>query len=356
MSLVACLRHMGDLYGGYGFKNLGKTMEGLAYYEQAKVLVLAVAAQFPTNVDVTKESYKTLLSLAPAEAAIGRHDEAAKDLAEALTQIQKVSVAEPADTNVKVELAVGESRLAQMLLDDRKFVSALPHAARSSELLQRLLDADPSNAIYRRGQSIVETQWAAALRGVGQVDDAVAHSEQALQLAQALSKDAPGSAQYRSDVGANERKLSEGLVAAGKAEAALQHAEQGERILCQNEASSTDFSGLAACGRVMVVAGNAYRALHDTKAAIAVLQKALLIASARTQADAASLIFRADCARAQAALAGALADSGDTQGAVAMYEASLKTWDVLRQAKSISVEDAYRSDAAAQALAGLRSH
>jgi len=127
VSLITCLRHLGDLYGGYGFRNLGKITEGLAYYEQAKSLVLTLVAQFPSNLDLTKESYKTLLSLTAAEAAAGKHDEAAKDLEEALAQIQRVSIAEPADTNVKVELAIGESRLGQMQLDDRDFTDAVLH-------------------------------------------------------------------------------------------------------------------------------------------------------------------------------------------------------------------------------------
>jgi tetratricopeptide (TPR) repeat protein len=281
ISLSTCLRHLGDLYGGYGFRNLGKTAESLAYYEQAKTLVLALDAQFPSNIDITKESYKTLLSLTSAEAATGRHDEAAKDLEEALARIQRVSVAEPDDTNAKVELAIAEARLGQMLLDDRNADGAVQHMARSAELLQKLLDADHGNAIYRRGQSVVEAQWAAALRGAGQISAAVAHNERALQLAQGLNKDAPGSVQYRSDLGNDERKLSEGLVAAGNAVGALHHAEQAEQILCQNDPGSTDPNGLANCGRSLLAAGNADRALRNPKAAVTAFRKAVEIASAR---------------------------------------------------------------------------
>ena len=89
---------------------------------------------------------------------MGRHDEAAKDLDEALRQIQKVSSATPGDANARVELAIAEERLGQMQLDDRNAAGALPHMARSAELLQQLVDADPGNAIYRRRQSTTESQ------------------------------------------------------------------------------------------------------------------------------------------------------------------------------------------------------
>jgi tetratricopeptide (TPR) repeat protein len=228
--------------------------------------------------------------------------------------------------------------------------------ARSAELLQKLLDADHGNAIYRRGQSVVEAQWAAALRGAGQISAAVAHNERALQLAQGLNKDAPGSVQYRSDLGNDERKLSEGLVAAGNAVGALHHAEQAEQILCQNDPGSTDPNGLANCGRSLLAAGNADRALRNPKAAVTAFRKAVEIASARSEADPPNAVFRSDSARAQAALAGALAATGDNQGARLMYEGALKTWSVMRQAKSISAEDSHRSEAAGQALANLQSN
>ena len=297
VALSTCLRHMGDLYGGYGFRNLGRTAEGLAYYKQAKSLVLDLNAQFPANVDITKESYKTLLSLTGTESAMGLHEDAAKDLEEALVKIRTVSAAEPGDTNDKVELAVAESRLGQMQLDDRNIASSISHFAVSAGLLQKLLDADPGNAVFRRGQSVVEAQWAAALRASGQTAVAVTHNERALQLAQALSRDAPGSVQYRTDVGNNERKLSEGLLASGQAGEALLHAEQAEQILCQTSPGSTDPNGLANCDRALVAIGNAERALHNPTAAVIALRKAVDIASTRSEADPVNAVFRSDSAR-----------------------------------------------------------
>ncbi|MEO6922512.1 MAG: hypothetical protein ABI142_01680, partial [Bryocella sp.] len=356
ISLSTCLRHMGDLYGGSGFRNLGKTTDSLAYYEQAKTLDLTLGAHSPANVDITKESYKTLISLSAAETAVGNRDAAVSNLQEALAQIERVSTAEPGDTNDKLELAVGNSRLGQLLIDDRKPADALTYIARCSDLLKTLASADPKNAAYRRGQDVTESQWATALRGIGQMSAAVAHSETAVQLAQALSNDAPGSVQYRSDVGIDERRLSENLVAAGDATTALHHAEQAQQILCRNDPAATDAYSVANCGRALVAVGNADVALRRPGEAITLLQKAVDIASSQSDSDPHNAIFRSDSARARAALAGAMADSGDEQNARAMYEGALKAWSVLRESKSISSEDAYRSDATAQALARLPSH
>ena len=356
IALATCLSHRGDLYGGYGFQNMGKTPQSLAFYSQAKALVSELTVKYPNNVDVEKESYETLLSFSSAEGAAGKHREANKDLAEALAQIEKVSTVEPHDTNVKMELANGESRLGQSLLDDRQAAAAISHLTRSADLLQSLLTADPGNTVFRRGMSVVEAQRAAALRGAGQVVEGLAHNQNALRLAQALSKDAPNSTQYQVDVGISQRKLSDGLLAAGDASAALHNAEQAGQILCVDGAAGANPGTLSNCGRAQLAAGNAYLALHKPRAAEAVLKKATATATARSLADPANTIVLSDLARAQTAMAAALAQSGDNQSAQEAYTKALNTWSMLRQAKAISGEDSYRSGQAALALSDLRRH
>jgi len=353
LDISNCLRHIGDLHGGIGFQNLGKIAESVAYYEQAKALVVKLQGQFPGNIEVAKESYETLLSLSASESGMGRHDEATNDLGEALRQIQKVNTALPNDTNVSVEFANAEAQYGQMLIDGKDAGGALPHVAHAAELLKGLVDADPGNAFYRRGQTVVENEWAAALRGSGRAAEGVAHNEQALHLAQGLSHDAPASAQYRTDVGISGRKLSEGLLAAGDAAGALHQAEQAEAVLCQGNPAPTDAYTVANCGRSLLAAGNAHLALHNASAAIADYRKAEKIAAERSQAEPANAIFRSDWARSQSGLAGGLAKTGDSQAARSEYAEALKNWAMLLQAKSISAEDAHRADGAAQALAAL---
>jgi hypothetical protein len=80
-----------------------------------------------------------------------------------------------------------------------------------------------------------------------------------------------------------------------------------------------------------------------------------MISSAQSEADPSNTIFRSDSARAQAALASALAQAGDTEAARSAYSAALTNWSILRQANSISAEDSHRSEDAALALAALQS-
>ena len=356
LALSICFRHTGDLYGGYGWPNLGKSGEAVAYYQQSKALVAKLVAEFPGNLEVAKENYRSLLSVSASESTLGRRDEAAQDLNEAINQIQQVRAGSPGDTNAKVELAIAEARLGQMLLDDRSAAGAIPHLARSAELLRELLDADPRNAAYRRRQSVVESQWAAALSAAGQSSAAVAHDQNALSLAQALAREAPDSVQYRSDVGVIERKVSEGLLAVGDDNRALHHAEQAEQILCQDSRASADPYTLANCGRSLLGAGDAHMALRNSITAINEYRKAENIAAGLSQADPLNAIFRSDWASSQAALAGALTRIADYQSARGKYEGALKSWSLLRQSKSLSAEDAHRADDASRAFTALTSN
>jgi tetratricopeptide (TPR) repeat protein len=241
-----------------------------------------------------------------------------------------------------------------MLIDGREFLLAISHLTHSSDLLQSLIDADPGNAVFRRGQSIAQGQLAVALRGAGKVQEGVGHAQNYLRLALALSHDAPESAQYHIDVGISQRKLSEALLAAGEPAEALRHANEALQVLCQEDSTASDPGTQANCGRAQLAAGMAHLAMHNPKAAQGVLRKAVEIASALKQADPKSAVPRSDQARAQAALAAALAMNGDDETARSMYQEALANWVTLLRDDSITVEDAYRSDQAAKDLAKLR--
>jgi len=355
LALSTDLKKMGDLYGGYGWPNLGKTAESLAYYHESNALASRLVAQFPGNVDVAKTGYKALMSLSSSETTMGMRNEAARDLGETLRQIEKANTELPGDSHVKVEYSNAEARLGQMLLDDRNPVAALPHLSHAVGLMRNLLLTDPQNAIYRHREAIMESQSAAALRGAGRISDSISHNQHALALAEGLHHDAPGSAQYRLDVGVILRNVSEGLLVAGDAAAALRHATQAEDILCQNSQVQADPFTAASCGRSFLAAGNSALALNEPSDAVRSFREAEKIASTRSQLEPLNAIFRSDWARAEAGLAAGLAKVADDPSARAMYEAALKNWSLLRNANSLSAEDAHRAEEATRAFAALDS-
>ena len=353
LKLSDCLHHMGDLAGGTGFPSLGRTTDALAYYQQGRDQVAKLAAQYPENIEIAKENYRSLISLGTSEIAMGRRVDAGDTFSEAITEIEKVLSAQPSDVNGNVELAIAEVRFGRVLLESGKGPEALAHIERSAELLRTLRDADPGNAIYRERQLAVQAQWADVLRVEAQPAAALPHYQRAVELAQSLNHDSPASTQYRSDAGNSERQFSEGLLAVGDAPAAKHHAESAKQILCDSQAPRTDPYSLANCGKALLALGNADLALHSMDSALEYLKQAEQIAAARSQADPANAIFRSDWARAQAALGSGLARNGDLEGARNMDEAALKSWSILRENNSLTAEDAHRANNAMQAFASI---
>ena len=353
LALSTSLKHMGDLYGGYGWPNLGKTAEALAWYQQSNDLAAELLAEFPANIEAAKASFKARMQLSSSETTMGMRNEAARDLQETLRQIAQVHGQSPGDSHVRVEFANAEARLGQMLLDDRNAVAATGHLSHAVELMRDLLATDAGNAIYRRREAVMESQWASALRGTRRISDSISHNEHALSQAEALHKDAPGSAEYRIDVGVIERSVSEGLLLAGDAAAALRHAKHAEAILCENLPAANDPFTQATCGRSLVTAGNAQLALSEPSDAVQSFREAERIASTRSQLEPLNAIFRSDWARSEVALAAGLAELADYPNARAMYDAALSNWSLLRQTNSLTAEDAHRAESATRGLAAI---
>ena len=353
IALSRDLRQMGDLYGGYGFHNLGRTEESLKFYERARDIASSLKAEDDNRIAVTKAKYKALLALSLSEGGIGKRDEAARHLAQALSQVEKLSAAEPNDANVKTELANVEQRFGQTLLDARRAPEAIQHMARSVGLLEKLAEDDPGNVMYRRSRSVVETQWAAALRGAGQVSAAIEHNRQALAIAEELSRNVPQSAQYRADIGTSERRLAESLLAGKDLAGAAEHAQRGRAIFCDSRGAASDAFTDANCGRTLVILGHALAGLKKLRSALENYRAGEQLARKVSQADAVNAIYRSDLARAQAALAMGLARDRQPEPAAGMYRESLSNWSLLRKANSLTAEDAYRSREAAQQLAAL---
>ena len=154
-------------------------------------------------------------------------------------------------------------------------------------------------------------------------------------------------------MGVSERKLSESLLALGDAAAARQKADAAVQTMCPADPAKANANTLTNCGRAHLAAGNADLGLHNTAAAQQALREAVNIASAQSEADPHNAVLRSDAARAKAAMAAALEQAGDLQGAKSMCQDALETWSVLRQTKSISAEDSHRSEEAALALSRL---
>ncbi len=269
LELAQHLRYLGDLYGGEGLQNLGRTAESVAYYQRAAAAGQAVVLRHPDDRAAQFEHYQTVLSLAGAQTALGHSEDAATTLREALGLIEHLSAADPNNTTDRMEVSNTNLRIGMQLLDARRSTDALPYIERSLSILEALSRTDPLNTLLKRDQSVVENHLADALRSEGRAPEALRHSERSLAIAEALSAADPMSAELRSDVAISHRKVAETLLALGRAAEAHTHAAAGAAILQAMAAGPSHDAGVnAQWGRALADDGDARAAQGDLGQAI----------------------------------------------------------------------------------------
>ncbi len=342
IALTSLLSHQGDLYGGMGLQNLGKTQQATEFYREADTVIAGLGARFPGNTEIARGRFTVLLSLGAAEMGQGHSEQARRILEQAIAEIGKVVQSSPEDSDARFELANAETRLGMSFVDARKGAEAVPHMKNSVDAISSLLKSDPSNALYKRSLGVAETQLAAALRAAGNLDAALEQNRNALALATALSKVDAANSDYQADVGIDERKLADALLARGEAPQAVGAAKDAENVLCAHAGQGSTYL-TANCDRALATEGNAQLAVGRAKQAAEALRTAEALAAANLAKDPVNAIYRSDLARAQSALALALERSDRAAEAQAAHERATQNWAALRTAGALTAEDAWRA-------------
>jgi tetratricopeptide (TPR) repeat protein len=353
IALASGLRKLGDLYGGNGMQNLGKTEESIRSYERAKSIAEQLVQRFPTDLRARKLQYATLLSLGSIQVKLGKFTEASEYLRAAVKSMQETCNQDPNDATAQMQLANASVQLGQLLVAARRGPEAAPYISRSADIMQHLADTDPRNALYRRSLAIVETQYAAALRVSGDLKGALEHNLKALHLAEALNQAAPQNVEYRADVAIDHRKLAETLLAAGDGEGALDHASRANTLLTDLAGSSNDAYLKSNTGRAVLFVGHAQLLLGHAAAAVGCFRRAQQMADSLSQADPVNAVFRSDLARSESSLAAALARLRQVDEARDWYHRAMADWSKLRDSHTLSAEDASRADETALGLADI---
>jgi tetratricopeptide (TPR) repeat protein len=349
------LSFLGDLYGGSGLANLGKTTEGIAYYKRAASAIDRVLASQPDNVPARRKRYQAMLTLGGAEAAAGNQDEATRGFHSALSEIEALAAGDPNNTLDQMELSNTTLRMGMLMIDARKAGEAVPLIVRSATIMNALSAADPRNALYKRNLSIIENQLASALRSKGDPAAALPHNRRSLQIVEALSAADPVSGEYRSDVAISHRKLADTLMALGDTAAAEAEASAAIGMLTRLHEGSPDVSLDAQAGRAFLVRADARRQRRDTARALADADRAVEIATRLSAADRVNAVYESDLARAYAGRAVCLGASGRDGEAVDAFKHAIERWDDLAGRNALTGEDASRAEAARRQLAGARA-
>ena len=352
---IETLAHLGDLYGGDGYSNLGRSQDALAAYSKALELSNQLVEKDQGSRDAREVQFLVQLSVATAEHRLG-HVAAAEDGYRKAIAINERMVAEPSSSpSDHQNLATAYFALANQLRDNGKPREALPNMQRARDLVQQISAADPKEVLFQRSLAVKELGLCNLIRLTGDPARALPHCRYGLAALDELSATDPQSGDKRSEVANALDQLGEVQLAVGDALAALALERKALAILYGMPEQEQDERLRLYILRASVTAGEAELALGQTRQAIADFQTAVAVAKKLAQDDPDQAYNRLDQARAKTHLAHALAASGQCSQAEPLFQQTILEWKSLRELGILPPAEVGQAVALEVAMAKCRS-
>jgi tetratricopeptide (TPR) repeat protein len=190
-----------------------------------------------------------LEKLADLQLADGDRAGARAKYEEALVIRDKLTAAEPANTQRRGELAVSLQRLADLRRADGDRTGALPLFTRTLSQYEKLTADDPTNAQWLRGTGILNERIGSVLRDEGDRAGALPHFQKSLAIYEKLAARDPADTRFQDGTGIAIERIASIRRAEGDRAAALALSERRraiyERLAANDPASSRWQSSLA---------------------------------------------------------------------------------------------------------------
>ena len=340
LSLSETYWGLGDMFGGPGMHNLGKSRQGLAYYERALATARAAEKlQSSPDASTRLRVFGSIDTLGAMELALGHADLASRYGLDAL-QLIRTLVAEQLNNAVKRSaLSMALDHVGRQLLAAGRVDDALSAYREGETMARAAVAADLKNFSNKRRLGIILGYLSVVQRKHGDGAAAVASAQESLDLMQTLSTADPSNADFRTDVATGYRRLAEAQVDAGQPDAALRAAADA---LSRYESSPTRTNTFLTLGmaRALLVRGSAELALKQSAASVQSLQRAHDLLAPLHQRDADSAVIQTELARSASRLAAALKANGQTIPAESVLAEARGLWADLRQKGTLLPQDA----------------
>jgi tetratricopeptide (TPR) repeat protein/tRNA A-37 threonylcarbamoyl transferase component Bud32 len=352
-ALATALRHAGDLSGGPGIANLGKTEDALGLYRRAGEVADKLMQLQPAGWSARKARYSAALKVASVETITGRLADGERDMRQALEMIQSIATANPGNTHDEVEIASVSTRLGAQLIAGGRSDEALPLLERAIAILEKAQLNDPQTTLYGHFLALSQIESARALRGIRRLSQAAERDQSAIATAERLSRIAPGETEFRLDAARAHQDLAETLLASNGG-AAMEEARRAAAILAEMKGMPEDVTLQGTWGRALRVLAMAQMRANALDAALGSLQLSVATLERIAQRDPANAASRSDLAWSLAAEGDCLAKMRRREAAEA-YGRAISIWRELEDKEAITGVDAARANEVAAKSEGRES-
>src|SRR5690606_31508429 len=144
----------------------------------------------------------------------GATQQALEHRRQALALMEQLAAREPNDPNTLRQLGVAYQRMGNPLGNPNypnvgDPAGALEYLEKSVDTFLRASEAHPNNALFRRNFAVASSNMADILGALGRHDDALAREEQALGTFEAQAREDPTNAAARNDLAISWYKMGE---------------------------------------------------------------------------------------------------------------------------------------------------
>lgn len=334
------LRRLGELFGGQGQANLGKTQEALEYLGRALQLRERVPASQQNDARVLLSLAQTLEEVGSAQQSLGQDDQSVQQLQQAIGMYQRLVDTYPAKSQYQVGLVGTRIRLATMWIARNQPAKAVLLFTEAIPVMERVAASDPKNVQFQRDLSVLVLHFAIALRKAHHYAESLAQHERALALASTVLQADPTDMEFRTDVALAQRQMAASQLAAGDANGALARSETALGLLRSILAGKHEAMIEGHIARALVVKAEAQANLRQEPAATATFREAESASTTLWQADPSNAFLESDLARAATSAAVYWRRLGKHADAQAAFDRARKHWDALRGRKALTEEDA----------------
>jgi tetratricopeptide (TPR) repeat protein len=308
---------------GRALKALGKHDDAVGNLAQAFALYSALAAAEPTNLVLQEGSAWMQELIAEARSSQQRYSDAVRAYRIALEFRAKVAAAAAADAAKQVALAITTEKLAEALLEDKKNPDALKYARDNLALRQKLSALEPNNLDRQENVAYGWRLLADVLAANNSRNESIAAYKESLAIRTRLADAEPSKASRHSAVAFTDEKLGEAVLAAGATAEALGYARDAvavRRKVLQLENTAQRQRDLVYALRLL---GNVQKANKNYVESADAYREVAVIRKALAAAEPDDTSKQRDLASAYNDLAMALAAAGKDNDAVAQFREAL---------------------------------
>ncbi len=207
--------NLGNVQGNPYYPNLGDTNGALASYRKSENLSAALSADQPENVKLQRLYWLTQIRIGDVLTAQGDWQNGKQIYTQALSLIEKLAAANPAEKSLRADVASSYDRQENISVKADDFQGALAYYGKALEFFEQMADSNPGDDAILRSLAAAHGKIGITHVKAGAPEKALPSYEKLLRINESRLEKDPSNAVTLDDVAGSRRVMGDALTALG---------------------------------------------------------------------------------------------------------------------------------------------